>query len=405
LPSCLNNKRAFFIEGVVYLLSNTEKLYFLKSYKTSRYWFEVPGGNFSNVSGSAKIIYETLSDKVEKEIRERFDNLSSEEIDEILMKGKNLINGTLQALLNSKISDTNSTTQGESFIKSMRQLRRAGLTSSSYKMGVEASFKESALLSNLIAENYFNKSNFNEIIESIQKDSKGNPRETEQDQAGAARGHLSNLQSIITETLVTNVLNYVDSSIENPGIVGLKNVGGDVVGGKRSKSDSDVYFKMNGVDAIIGISIKAYLGKSATTFKAVEGLSLEGMVVNYAKKSIDFLTTRILTNKSWTQTIQDRKLLAAILADEAIGGFGNRALIATKFTARKGDAGIDVETEFLSNYFKACADRIGTSASVPNITKLKIENENAYNNATSLSSRLAELRVTIFAPIKMKQGG
>lgn len=414
-----------------FILDNTAKLYFLKATKGGTDWrnsgavLNNNGKNtISNIPIIVNIIYSALADEVEEEIKLKYDGLEVDEITTALNNAQNVINGTLQAVLNVGKIPNEEKNEGGAILRALRGAR-AGVSALDYEDTIRKIREESKLLQETIPDNYFDAPNLDKIIKNILfKTEEGTKKligRTLEQQESAVSGHISNLQSLFTENLVTHMLDIVDKDtrkiLEEGGIVDFGESGGLVFEGKRSKADSTITVKINGKQAVLGISIKAYFGKSSKTFKAVEEMVAGDYMVEEGSdkyKAIYLLATKVASTTAFRGTLQDRKLLAAIFADVAIGGSGQgRALAAIKFTARKGDTGIDVSVQFLSDYYRACAGQtkkkgktdIYEVKSVPNVTALKLNDQSQYGPEVSLSRRLSSLKLTIFAPISLKQGG
>jgi hypothetical protein len=408
-----------------YVLDNTAKLYYLKAYTGGVAWIQTNDiMNSPSMAENIRDIYLALAKQVEEEIKLEYYGLNADDIGKVLNNAQNVINGTLQAILDTENIQGSNVNEGQGILRALRSAR-AGTYASNFLDTINEIKKESKLLSDTIPNNYFEEENLKKILDNIlykeDENTKGMRLRTEKEQQGAVGGHISNLQSLFTENLVTKMLDNVDEdtrkALEEGGVVKFGESGEKFFEGKRSKADSTITIMIDGNEATLGISIKAYLGKSSKTFKAVQEMAAgdyirEGASDKY--KAIYLLATKISSTKTFRSTLQDRKLLAAIFADVAIGGSGlGRALAAIKFTARKGDTGIDVSVQFLSDYYRDCAGqtipnektKIYEVKSVPNITALQLSDQSQYGPEVSLSRRLSSLKLTIFAPISLKQGG
>jgi hypothetical protein len=195
-----------------------------------------------------------------------------------------------------------------------------------------------------------------------------NNREEEK-RLGALRGSLSNIFSSVTEAISENAFNDLTVNLNNltsslsptkgPRGIGVSKRKGSLTEGQNissrtSKRDAQISTVINGNTATLGISIKAYL--SNATYKLGDSIPIQTTGANLTRfhTLLKSLAYSIDINKS-SENFINRRILAAILSDIALGGAYNRALIFLEI--KKGpNNNLVANSEFLFERFEKYAD-------------------------------------------------
>ena len=255
--------------------------------------------------------------------------------------------------------------------------------------------KEAPKFLNLLDTDFFKTDNINKIRNTLETNSKTNKPRTTVERTRAMMGIASNIQGSIVENLITTALLKTEKNINDIIVTGVSRVGAERGSQDRyKKADNVVTLKVRENQVQLGISAKAYFKEGQKSFKAQDSFNLgrykgTGRFEIYLK----WLSYRI-ANYPETSDGSYRRLLAATLADQALGGEAqNRALVLLTVLKKGND--LEASTIFLNEIFEQYATE-------PKSMLASIVGVNKGNPSIDLSNIRVKIMAQIFQGQKQK---
>lgn len=336
-------------KGVLGLIDNSVNLYYVRNFSTKKYIFvKNVTQEAKNFNTEIKDIYRLLSNSIKIEIQKKF-NSSPEKIKEDLESAKTIFNESVNEML--KINSRGlGEVQGDRIINAINKIKNISVSEKNLSLGQVKKHSKDFIA--LMGTDYFKEADLQKIVNSVNKDKKGG-RRTEGEKIGALKGIASNLQGSLVENLVLKALNNLEKTIENITVKpnSAKSTGQEPGSTDRyKKADNTITITVSGKEINLGISIKAYFQEKQASFKAQDGFSLgryegTGPFATYLR----WLSYNAVNNKS-TAGGSYRRLMAATLADQALGGEPENRALASLFVLREG-AGLKADVLFLNEVF------------------------------------------------------
>lgn len=383
------------------MIDNSLNLYYIRNFPISKPILLTQNIDNDQKDFSLEIrqIYLLLSQDIEKEIERKF-NATPQQIKQDIEDAKNIFNGSVNGVLNIEKNGFGAVSELdiEKGINKFKALADRGVPSQqAFKNLQQELQKQIPKFLDLLDTDFFKTDNIERIRKSLQINSKtGEPRK-ENEIKKAMMGIASNIQGSVIENLITKSLSDTEQRIDDIIIKGVARVGTERgLQDRYKKADNIVTLKVRGSDVQLGISAKAYFKESQKSFKAQDSFSLgryngAGTFETYLK----WLSYKIINNPG-TSDGSYRRLMAATLADQALGGEAeNRALVL--LTVLKEGNGLKASATFLNEIFEQYATE--PKSMLASVSAL----QNIDKNTNINSIDLANVKVKIMAQIYQRQ--